>query len=61
MATTNEIFDLIRGQEANFPFPVNQRTITVGTFTYSVPTYEEEVPNDTPGKPSKINAFQHPN
>lgn len=60
-SVTNEIFNLIRGQEANFPFPVKQRTVTVGTFdsatgkfAYSVPTYKEEIENPFPGKPPII-------
>jgi hypothetical protein len=59
--TTNEIFNLIRGQEANFPFPVPQLTVTVGKFdaatgkfVYAVPTYTEEFENPLPGKPPKI-------
>ena len=58
--TANEIFNLIRGQEANFPFPVPHLTVTVGTFdaatgrfVYAVPTYEEEFENPLPGKPPK--------
>jgi len=60
-SVTNEIFNLIRGQEANFPFPVKQRIVTVGTFdsatgkfAYLVPTYQEETENPVPGKPPKI-------
>ena len=58
LSPVNEIFDLIRGQEANFPFPVKKRTVTVGTFDaatgrfeYAVPTYEKEHENPLPGKP----------
>jgi hypothetical protein len=48
-SVANEIFNLIRGQESNFPFPVKRRTVTVGTFNaatgkfkYAVPTFEDE-------------------
>ena len=60
LSVSQEIFNLIRGQENNFPFPVKKATVTVGTFdaatgkfTYSVPTYTEEiiVPG---GKPPKV-------
>ncbi|HEV2763547.1 MAG TPA: carboxypeptidase-like regulatory domain-containing protein [Pyrinomonadaceae bacterium] len=59
----NDVFNLIRGQEVNFPFPVKKRTVTVGTFdaatgrfAYSVPTFTEEFePPDGAGpvKPQK--------
>src|SRR5215208_4078110 len=56
LATADQIFNLIRGQEANFPFPVSKKTFTVGTFdantgrfTYSVRTQTEKF-NDG-GKP----------
>ncbi len=46
---TNEIFNLIRGQESNFPLPVKRRTVTVGSFNaatgrfkYAVPTFKDE-------------------
>lgn len=59
--TANELFNLIRGEEANFPFPVPSKTVTVGIFDaatgrfeYSVPTYEEEFENPLPGKPPKV-------
>lgn len=49
-SVANQIFNLIRGQESNFPFPVKKRTVTVGSFnastgrfTYAVPTREKEV------------------
>lgn len=60
LSVSQEIFNLIRGQENNFPFPVKKATVTVGTFdaatgkfSYSVPTYTEEiiVPG---GKPPKV-------
>lgn len=48
-SVANEIFNLIRGQESNFPFPVKRKTVTVGTFdaatgrfVYAVPTFEDE-------------------
>ncbi|MBI2686937.1 MAG: hypothetical protein HYX27_11530 [Acidobacteria bacterium] len=53
---SDEIFSLIRGQEANFPFPVKKKTVTIGTFdcasgafTYSVPTFKEQVGGDDGG------------
>jgi len=59
--TANELFNLIRGEEANFPFPVPSLTVTVGTFdaatgkfVYAVPTYQEEFENPLPGKPPKV-------
>lgn len=55
---SNQIFNLVRGQEANFPFPVTKRTFTVGTFdaatgefAYLVPTYLERFV-DEPGERS---------
>jgi len=61
LSAANEIFNLIRGQEANFPFPVKKRTVTIGTFdaatgrfSYAVPTFEEEFENPLPGKPPKV-------
>ena len=48
LATSNEIFNSIRGEEANFPFPVSRKTFTIGTFdartgrfTYTVRTHRE--------------------
>jgi hypothetical protein len=50
LAVADQIFDVLRGEEARFPFPTSKRTFTVGTFnattgrfTYSVPTYTEKI------------------
>jgi hypothetical protein len=58
-SVSRQIFDLIRGRESNFPFPVKKRTVTVGTFdaatgkfSYAVPKYVEEVDLGN-GKPPK--------
>lgn len=63
-SVANQLFNLIRGQESNFPFPVKKRTVTVGSFnaatgsfTYAVRTIEKEVGapiddiDDGPGGP----------
>ncbi|MBL8241868.1 MAG: hypothetical protein JNM66_30870 [Bryobacterales bacterium] len=59
VSVSREIFDLIRGRESNFPFPVKKRTVTVGTFdaatgkfSYAVSKYTEEVDLGN-GKPPK--------
>src|SRR5215471_18854379 len=46
--TADQIFNVIRGQELNFPFPVASDTFTVGTFdastgkfAYAIGTYKE--------------------
>jgi hypothetical protein len=59
-SVSNEIFNLIRGQEANFPFPAKKKTVTVGTFdaatgrfSYSVPTYKETFGGE-PGDPGPL-------
>ncbi len=49
VSASDQIFNLIRGEEANFPFPVSRKTFTIGTFdaktgkfTYAVRTRREE-------------------
>jgi hypothetical protein len=59
LSTSEQIFNSIRGEEANFPFPVSTKTFTVGTFdartgrfTYAVRTQSEKF-NDG-GKPTVL-------